>query len=1003
MQITSTGVISLPAVTISMIDADTTGKAIVTKEYINTSNYWTKTGDVIRNNNTGNIEFFNANNYVTPTGSAKFGNIQGSYITASVMFQLPNAGYLSCDGSGNNYFKGFRNSHWLSDIKLKYLSDFSSTYDDRTLVDRGYITSYTTTQLAGKMNNPSLTVNFIPKALTATTIGNSQIRNEGNNIQIKNTELFPNASYDISLGFDSNKTIAIEDSDNSVIGRSLNINAGRAINFSKSNNFIDTNIIGNSTLLAINLNDNSIYSTSGNNIIKSVENSNIFNIVGTIPTGIISDISIDYINNDVWVITAPATTGNPPNIYKQSLGSGAFVLQTFTGLSNINNAGGTISLFINSITKDLFYVAGTSIGGDGFIYKKSSGNTVFSLYDNTITCTSYTKIKVNTVNNDILLFYSGATGSTQYLYKQSLGSGAFNLIFSSGVSAGSTPFLFSFDVSNTNNNIYTISGGQLGNTLSIFKQTGGSGSFISQTFSGTKSVSYNYQIQTSIVIDNKGDVYGSVNNNIIYKQTNFSAGTPDLQGGTLKLNSGTGKGTGSSDIEMWTGQVLTSGTTMQTATLRAKIDNTGLMTLPSVTNALITADATGKAVVTKEYLIATLVITLYIAGSGNDSTAIPNNSNYPYASFTAVFNYINTLSSDNFKIILLDPVSQTSNARIPNKNIAIYGSSLGGATALSFNTTTLSNASVIDNSPNITGNKKLVQLEMYNITILLSTGQSFRNENCMLICENFSVTSSSNLTSFAYSAGLILFNSISGGFNTITISSGANTYGGVIGTSSGIIRIKSLVVNATGQYFAREFLNRSVQFHIQSISGTGSITLSILSKPIFYLYNITINGTVTLTNQGDNDNIFIFNNSTISGSTIVSAGEGYGYVTGSINDSSTNGITLPGFLRTGSIMIFKDFKGVVTPSIVYPTASSEIHFINCNIKFTGTYLIKLNSAINNNLIKFIGVNTFVQTVAGDLLDSNGTSFQIEKRGVIYTNSTSLGTGVTVDNKTPNTY
>jgi len=146
-----------------------------------------------------------------------------------------------------------------------------------------------------------------------------------------------------------NKTIAIEDSDNSVIGRSLNINAGRAINFTKSNNFTDTNITGNSTLLAINLNDNSVYSTSGNNIIKSVENSNIFNIVGTIPTGIISDISIDYINNDVWVITAPATTGNPPNIYKQSLGSGAFVLQTFTGLSNIisniNNTSNCIVKF----------------------------------------------------------------------------------------------------------------------------------------------------------------------------------------------------------------------------------------------------------------------------------------------------------------------------------------------------------------------------------------------------------------------------------------------------------------------------------------------------------------------------------------------------------------------------------------------------------------------------------------------------------------------------------
>ena len=59
---------------------------------------------------------------------------------------------------------------------------------------------------------------------------------------------------------------------------------------------------------------------------------------------------------------------------------------------------------------------------------------------------------------------------------------------------------------------------------------------------------------------------------------------------------------------MWTGQVLTSGTDMQTATLRAKINNTGLMTLPSVTNALIEADTTNKAVATKEYVNNRLVL-----------------------------------------------------------------------------------------------------------------------------------------------------------------------------------------------------------------------------------------------------------------------------------------------------------------------------------------------------------------------------------------------------------
>jgi hypothetical protein len=131
----------------------------------------------------------------------------------------------------------------------------------------------------------------------------------------------------------------------------------------------------------------------------------------------------------------------------------------------------------------------------------------------------------------------------------------------------------------------------------IYIQTGGAGAFAA---TGNTLNSWR-----GIAAYPNGNMYAcsySGSNANIFVQNNATVGTSDLQGGTLKLNSGTGKGTGSSDIEMWTGQVLTSGTTMQTATLRAKIDNTGLMTLPSVTNALIDADTTGKAVVTKEYV-----------------------------------------------------------------------------------------------------------------------------------------------------------------------------------------------------------------------------------------------------------------------------------------------------------------------------------------------------------------------------------------------------------------
>ena len=117
----------------------------------------------------------------------------------------------------------------------------------------------------------------------------------------------------------------------------------------------------------------------------------------------------------------------------------------------------------------------------------------------------------------------------------------------------------------------------------IWKQTNNIG-----TFQATGQVSRGYY---SLLLMTSNILYaGGYNISNLFTVNLNSLGTANLQGGTLKLTSGTGKGTGASDIELYTGQVLASGTDMQTATLRAKINNTGLMTLPSVTNALIEAN-----------------------------------------------------------------------------------------------------------------------------------------------------------------------------------------------------------------------------------------------------------------------------------------------------------------------------------------------------------------------------------------------------------------------------
>lgn len=129
-------------------------------------NYWTKTGDDITNNNIGkvgigitpssgkleilstalgkalsvknsdnaNIESF----YVNGGGSVHCGFV---YPTGYVQFNTNGYGLLMGGNASESYFKGYQNNRWESDLKIKYATDLSASYDDRTLVDKGYVSS----------------------------------------------------------------------------------------------------------------------------------------------------------------------------------------------------------------------------------------------------------------------------------------------------------------------------------------------------------------------------------------------------------------------------------------------------------------------------------------------------------------------------------------------------------------------------------------------------------------------------------------------------------------------------------------------------------------------------------------------------------------------------------------------------------------------------------------------------------------------------------------------
>jgi hypothetical protein len=158
---------------------DGTGTKFPTVDAVNAgitnSNYWTKTGNNIQNNTTGGVVkvqggtgayYDDALQTVQSNGTLGFraqngGNFYyqygyGSYSSANT-FGNASGGVQMSTTSGNAF---------ISNVRVKYLTDLSSSYDDRTLVDKGYVT----TALIAKENSlPTVPVNGY--VLSSTTTG----------------------------------------------------------------------------------------------------------------------------------------------------------------------------------------------------------------------------------------------------------------------------------------------------------------------------------------------------------------------------------------------------------------------------------------------------------------------------------------------------------------------------------------------------------------------------------------------------------------------------------------------------------------------------------------------------------------------------------------------------------------------------------------------------------------------------------------------------------------
>jgi hypothetical protein len=414
------------------------------------------------------------------------------------------------------------------------------------------ITSNIQTQLNTKLTIVTGTTNFLPKVTGTNIFGNSRIEDTGTFLGV---DTIDSPTKDLTFGNQANRNIGVENSNNTTKGRNFSLSAGKAINFLPNAGFIK--IVGEPVryiqdFWAIG---SDMYALFQGQYLKRTNNQGAFEATGIFTV----DGSGHTIapNGDRYICSSYA------GVYKQTGGIG-----TWDSVGLPNSTYRTISAHLNGN----IYVTDSA---SGKIYMQTGGTGAFN--DLAQTFRNWYGIRAHQNGN----VYAGEI-STGNLYMQTNGTGNFNLV-QNGISYRHIA------ISPLNGNVYTW-----GNN-GIYIQTGGSGTFV--IIANSNFAFYSLGVATN------GSVYGGEYNGGVYVQNNDTVGTPDLDGGTKAEYAGTGKGTGKSWWQVWTGQKLPSGTDMQIETLRIQANEVGEVILPSTTIAIIDAETTGKQVVTKEWAV----------------------------------------------------------------------------------------------------------------------------------------------------------------------------------------------------------------------------------------------------------------------------------------------------------------------------------------------------------------------------------------------------------------
>lgn len=424
------------------------------------------------------------------------------------------AGKLGLRNIANTFTSFFSNSNTAS--RTYTLQNRSGTLLDNT--DLANINS----SLSTKQSVFSGVANYLTKSLNSSSLIVSRLFDNGMFFGI-GTIFTP--TKDITLGYQDDREIGVEDSDSISRGKDLTISAGRTVNYQLDPNFTfyqsvpsESGISGACT----DFNGNNYFQAFGGSALmyKRDYNGSAFYHVG----GAVYSYGIMVApNNDRYQVGQ----GIAGDIYKNGVAIG----------QKISNANINLNQIACNLNGDVY------ISADGNLWYKPVASTLFTMIDNG----GYSSIAVNISTGDMYGVKSRG------LFKQTAGSGSF---VNTGVAVPGRGLTITPD----GNMFVFVDGGDIYRKIS------------SGTFIAMNQISRSWRAITYTL---DGDVFAATIEGNIYKLGTSLPGTPNQNGGTLKLRSGTGKGSGNSKIQLYTGQKTISGTDMQLERLRLEVDELG--------------------------------------------------------------------------------------------------------------------------------------------------------------------------------------------------------------------------------------------------------------------------------------------------------------------------------------------------------------------------------------------------------------------------------------------